>query len=203
MKRLSSSLALFCVVLLSACSAKKGTESSIETVRDSAYRSSTPPSLTVMTMVNNRTGRGGHTALAVNASQRVIFDPAGSFRDPRVVERQDVIYGVSDAILHGYKSSHARKTHRVVSQEILVSAQTAELALQRVMQHGAVPSAYCANSTSTLLTGIPGFENIKTTMFPENLMKQVAKMPNVRTTELIENDSGKVSDAIKNKPVTQ
>jgi hypothetical protein len=153
--------------------------------------------LTIFTMVNNRTGRGGHTALMVNGSQRVIFDPAGSFRDSRVAERGDVIYGVTPGWLQAYKSAHARVTHHVVSQEIQVSAEQAELALSLVQGNGAVRGAFCAQATTGILTQIDGFEGIQRTFFPENLMEQVAALPDVTTTKLYEDDAGNVVDAVR------
>ncbi len=54
------------------------------TIAAVAYREPGPATLTLYTMVNNRTGKGGHSSLMINASQRVIFDPAGSFYADRI-----------------------------------------------------------------------------------------------------------------------
>nr|WP_238935797.1 hypothetical protein [Sulfitobacter mediterraneus] len=148
-------------------------------------------------MVNNRTGSGGHTALMVNGSQRVIFDPAGSFRDPRVTERGDVLYGVTPGWLQAYKSAHARSTYHVVSQEFVVTPEQAEKALRLVQANGAVPGAFCANATTGILSQIDGFEGVKQTFYPVKLMEQIESFPGVRTTRLYENDAGDVIDAVK------
>nr|WP_238936757.1 hypothetical protein [Sulfitobacter mediterraneus] len=148
-------------------------------------------------MVNNRTGSGGHTALMVNGSQRVIFDPAGSFRDPRVTERGDVLYGVTPGWLQAYKSAHARSTYHVVSQEFVVTPEQAEKALRLVQANGAVPGAFCANATTAILSQIEGFEGVKQTFYPVKLMEQIESFPGVRTTRLYENDEGDVIDAVK------
>lgn len=189
--------ALVVAALLAACSVDNSPDSPPEVVAAAAYRHDAPPSLTVFTMVNNRTGSGGHTALMVNGSQRVIFDPAGSFRDPRVVERGDVLYGITPGWLAAYKSAHAREAFHVVSQEIPVTAAQAEQALRLVQANGAVPGAFCTNATTGLLSRIDGFEGINRTFYPVKLMEQIDRLPNVTTTRLFEDDSGNVVDAVR------
>ncbi len=201
MKRLI--VCLSCLVLIAGCSNKSGVEDSLEEVRAVAFQSAEPPSLTVFTMINNRTGRGGHTALMVNGSQRVIFDPAGSFRNDQMVERGDVIYGITPGWLLAYRSAHARESHHVVSQEIRVSPEQAELALRLVQANGSVPGAFCAQSTTAILQQIPGFEGIDRTFYPERLMQQIAGYPNITTTKLYEDDSGKPVDAARAAQLAQ
>lgn len=201
MKRLTA--LTVALVLLAGCAADTGSDSPPEAVAAAAFRSAEPPSLTLFTMVNNRTGSGGHTALMVNGSQRVIFDPAGSFRDSRVVERGDVLYGITPAWEQAYKSAHARESFHVVSQTIPVSAAEAEKALRLVQTNGAVPGAFCAQSTTGILAQLDGFGSIRSTFFPVNLMEQFATLPNVTTTKLFENDSGDVIDAVRAAQLAQ
>lgn len=182
--------------MLSACSGTDYDQATPEEVDAAAYRPDGPPSMTLITVVNNRTGAGGHTALLVSGNQQVIFDPAGSFRDERVAVRGDVIYGVSPAWFNAYKSAHARASHHVVSQTIPLTPEQAETALQLVQRNGVVAPAFCANATSSLMKNIPGFENISTTFYPANLMDQVATRPDVATDRLYENDAGGVVDGI-------
>jgi hypothetical protein len=188
-------LALACVV--AGCSVDNSPDSSPAAVAAAAYRAEGPPTLTVFTMVNNRTGNGGHSSILVNASQQVIFDPAGSFRDPVLVERGDVLFGMTPGRIKSYKSAHARSTFHVVSQEIPVTAAQAERALQLVLANGAVPGAYCTQATTGILSQIPGFENIQRTFYPVKFMEQVATLPGVKTTRLYENDEGDVIDAVR------
>ena len=195
MKRILAALAV--ISALVGCSVDNSPDSSQEIVAAAAYRHDAPPSLTIMTMVNNRTGSGGHTALMVNGSQRVIFDPAGSFRDPRLVERGDVLYGVTPGWLSAYRSAHAREAFHVVSQEIPVTAAQAEQALRLVQANGSVPGAFCTNATTGILSSIDGFEAINRTFFPVKLMQQIETLPNVTTTRLFENDQGDVIDALR------
>ena len=195
MKRLLIGLAV--VGLIAGCATDNSPDSPPEVVAAAAFRADGPKTLTVFTMVNNRTGSGGHTALMVKGSQTVIFDPAGSFRDPRVVERGDVLYGMSPNWVTAYKSAHARDTYHVVSQEIPVTAAQAERALQLVVSNGAVPGAYCANATTGIVSKIEGFENVQQTFYPIKFMEQVATLPGVKTTKYYENDAGDVVDAVR------
>ena len=183
-------LSLTLVGLLAACAADQSPDAAPEAAAAAAFREGGQKTLTVLTMVNNRTGSGGHTALVVKGSQTVIFDPAGSFRDPRLVERGDVLYGMTPGWIRAYKSAHARSTYHVVSQEIPVSDAQAEQALRLVMTNGSVPGAYCANATTGILAQVDGFSGIQRTFYPVNFMEQVATLPNVRTTKLYENDNG-------------
>ncbi|SFG66494.1 hypothetical protein [Sulfitobacter dubius] len=185
------------VGVLAGCSVDQSPDSPPDVVARAAYRSSEPPSLTLMTMVNNRTGSGGHTALMVNGSQRVIFDPAGSFRDARLVERGDVLYGVTPGWLQAYKSAHARSTFHVVTQEIQVTPAVAERALQLVTTHGAVPGAFCASATSGILGEIPSFQNVGSTFYPVKLQERFEALPGVTTTKYYEDDEGDVIDALR------
>lgn len=195
MKRLLIGLAVAAIV--AGCAADNSPDSTPEAVAAAAFREVGPKSLTIFTMINNRTGGGGHTALLVKGSQTVIFDPAGSFRDPRVTERGDVLYGMSPSWLQSYKSAHARSTFHVVSQEIMVTPEQAERALQLVQSNGAVSGAYCANSTTAILRQIQGFEDIKQTFYPAKFMDQIASRPGVKTTKYYENDEGDVIDAVR------
>jgi len=147
--------------------------------------------------VNNRTGKGGHSAMKVKASQTVIFDPAGSYRHKKIAERGDVIFGVRPWLEQSYKSAHARSTYHVVSQEVPLSDAQAEQVLQLVLSNGAVPASYCANATTGILTQVDAFSGLERTFFPTNLMDQVSRMPGVKTTRYYENDNGDIDDGVR------
>jgi hypothetical protein len=200
-KRLLIGLAV--AALVAGCAADNSPDSPPEAVAAAAFREGGPKSITVFTMVNNRTGSGGHTAMMVKGSQTVIFDPAGSFRDERVVERGDVLYGMSPNWVRSYKSAHARSTYHVVSQEIIVTPEQAERALQLVQSNGAVPGAYCANSTTAILSQVDGFQDIQHTFYPLKFMEQMAARPGVKTTKYYENDEGDVIDAVNAKKLAK
>ncbi|MFC6583145.1 hypothetical protein [Sulfitobacter aestuariivivens] len=188
---------LLAAVLLAACSVDQSPDAPDNRVAAAAFRDTGPKTLTIMTMVNNRTGSGGHTSMLIKGSQSVLFDPAGSFRAPSVVERGDVIFGASPGLVRAYKSSHARASHHVVTQEIPVTDAQAEQALQLAVNYGAVPGAFCANATTDILRQVQGFSSVNRTYYPVKFMEQVATFPGVRTSRLYENDAGDVIDAVR------
>lgn len=166
----------------------KDSSASDEVIARAAYRHDGPPALTLYTMVNNRTGAGAHTSLMINASQRVIFDPAGSVRHSRIPERGDVLYGITPMIEDIYVRAHARETYHAVIQHIDVPAAVAEKALRLAQSNGAVAQAQCAKVTSGLIAQLPGFEAIKVTWYPKKLSEQFGALPGVSTRELWEDD---------------
>lgn len=172
------------VAALSACGSGRPTAplSEISAVR---YTDPSPPSLTLITSIRTLAGVGAHSALMVNGAQRVIFDPAGSFRAtingrPAGPQRGDVIYGVTPAVLKAYIGFQSAPGFHVVTITIPVSAAEADLALRKVEHHGWVSMAFCADANSTLLTSLPGFKKLHTTMFPRAFMREVAKLPGVK-----------------------
>ncbi|WP_425100929.1 hypothetical protein [Tropicibacter sp. S64] len=166
-----------------------GVDSTPEQVAAAAYRHDGPPSLTLYTMINNRSGSGAHTSLMINASQRVVFDPAGSVRLSAVPEIGDVLYGITPRVKDFYERAHARKTYHVRIQTIQVSPEVAEMALRLAQQSGPVAQARCAASTSELLQKLPGFQSISTTWYPNKLADQFARFPGVTDRALYENDA--------------
>ena len=165
-------------------------------VAEVTYRAPGPDTLTIFTMVSNRTGKGAHSAVMINASQRVIFDPAGSFVNERVPEQEDVLYGITPAVLAGYKSAHARSTFHVVSQTFEVTPEQAAIALRLATTNGAVARAFCTSATTDLLRAVPGFGDINQTMFPTKLMEQLASRPGVVEEKYFEDDEGGIVEGI-------
>lgn len=130
-----------------------------------------PRSLTLYTVISTETGSGGHTALKVNGSEQVLFDPAGTFRMPTAPERNDVIYGFTPRVEAVYVDYHARETFNLVRQEIIVPPEVAEQALREVQQYGAVPKAQCSLAVSRILRRLPGFEGFGVSYWPKSTMK--------------------------------
>ncbi|UWQ42156.1 hypothetical protein K3718_03440 [Leisingera aquaemixtae] len=175
---------------LAGCAAPQQPNADAETLARVAYRHPGPPALTLYTMINNRTGRGGHTSLMINASERVIFDPAGSFYASVVPERDDVIHGITPAVEKAYRGAHARSTYHVVIQRIEVTPEQAEKAYRLALSNGRVPGAFCALATIGILQQVPGFESLDRTFYPEKLAEQFGQLPGVVTERYYENDSG-------------
>lgn len=132
------------------------------------YGDGSPPSLTLFTVVSTKNGSGGHASLLVNGSERVLFDPAGTFRMPTAPERNDVIHGFSPRVETVYIDYHARETFDIIKQEIVVSPQVAEMALREVKAYGAVPKAQCSLAVSRILKRLPGFEGFPVGYFPNS-----------------------------------
>ena len=176
-------LALFA---LSACGADHKWASD-EAVAKAQYVAEPPRSITLFTVVSTRNGSGAHSGLLINASQQVMFDPAGTWYHPYLPERNDVHYGVTPRMISFYIDYHARETYNVIEQTVMVSPEIAELVKQRAEAYGAVPKAQCSNSVSSILGGVPGFESVRNTWFPNKLSEAFGKLPGV-TTKLITDD---------------
>ncbi|MDZ4134002.1 MAG: hypothetical protein U1D06_00195, partial [Paracoccaceae bacterium] len=82
MGRLFACLAL--VLTLSACGTAEPIWATDEAVARARYVSTEPPSITLYTVQATRDGSGAHAALLINGSQRVIFDPAGTWHHPQL-----------------------------------------------------------------------------------------------------------------------
>ncbi|SMC65468.1 hypothetical protein [Primorskyibacter flagellatus] len=190
-------LVVMASVLLSACGAHQAGNAPPEVVSQARYVHSGPPALTLFTMVNNRTGAGGHSSLMINGSQRVIFDPAGSVRHETVPERNDVLYGITPGVADFYTRAHARATHHVVVQRIVVSPEVAERALQLAISNGSVGQAQCALSVSAILRQLPGFQGVKSTWFPVKLSESFGQVPGVVTERFYEYDDEDKSVALR------
>lgn len=157
-------------------------------VQRAIYRHDAPPSITVITVVSNRSGSGGHSALLINGTQRLIFDPAGTWYHPQIPERNDVHFGMKDAAVAFYKDYHARETWHVVSHEIPVSSEVAAQAIALVKGYGAVPKAFCAQANGDVLSQLPGFEDAPKSFSPLALMKYADSRPGV-TRDVFYDDS--------------
>ena len=94
-------------------------------VAAAAYKNNQPSSVTLLTMINYTTGTGGHSALIINSSERILFDPAGTFKHPQIPERHDVYFGINEQALERYIDFHARPTIHVVMQRVKIDPETA------------------------------------------------------------------------------
>lgn len=146
-----------------------------------------PSSITLFTVISNRNDSGAHSGLLINGSERVIFDPAGTWHHPRLPERNDVHFGMTDRMVAFYIDYHARETFRVMEQTVVVPRAVADQVMQRAKAYGAVPKAHCANAISSVLGGVPGFEGISNTFFPNKLAQSFGRLPGV-TTKIITDD---------------
>lgn len=183
MRRILLSLSL--LFALAGCAEKVWAPD--EAVTQARYVHPGPPTITLFTVVNNNNGQGGHAALMINGSERVLFDPAGTWYHPHIPERNDVHYGITDPTVDFYIDYHARITWRVYRHDIVVSPEVAERAIHLVQEYGAVPKAMCTASVTAVLRQLPGFESIPSTLFPNTAMKAFMKLPGV-TEEVFYDD---------------
>ena len=163
---------------LAACGADN-IFASDEAVRAARFVSDEPPSITLFTVIGIPKGEGGHSALMINGSQRVIFDPAGSWNHPRIPERHDVLYGITPNFKKFYVDYHARSTYWVAEDRVPVSLATADAAIRSAEQQGAVSKSFCAVGTGEVLRRVPGFQGAPTGFSPLRLRDWFRTLPGV------------------------
>jgi hypothetical protein len=157
-------------------------------VQRAVYVYDGPSSVTLYTVINNRTGESGHTAVMVNGYQRVMWDPAGTWWNPASPERNDVHYGISPRMEEIYVDYHARVTWRVVIQEVPVSRSTANGLIAAFEGNGAAGKATCALVTSRILQQYPEFASVHTTWYPKKLMEYFDALPGMTKSVVYDDD---------------
>lgn len=190
---------------LSACGADN-IWAADEAVRRAAYVSPEPSSITLLTVIGIPRGQGGHSALMINGSQRVIFDPAGTWNHPSIPERHDVLYGITPNFRAFYIDYHARSTYWVAEDTVPVSRRVADLAIARVQAHGAVNKSFCAVATGQVLRSLPGFEGAPSGFSPIKLRDWFLTLPNVTSRQHRDGDPANNHDVLlqqKNGRITR
>lgn len=172
-----------------------------EAVARARYHSDEPPSITLYTIVRKRGREGEHSGVLINGSERVIFDPAGSWYNDAAPERNDVHFGMTPTMVRYYIDFHARPTYDVYEQKVFVSPEVAELALQRAKSNGAAAKAMCGRNVSDVLYGLPGFESVRPSFFPGSIMREFANLPGVETTLYQDADTPEAPDPVATRIV--
>ncbi|MEX0970096.1 MAG: hypothetical protein WD046_06595 [Paracoccaceae bacterium] len=184
-------LALVLLAGLSACATNRttATQAEITAVR---HVETAPPFVALLTMVNSKSDFGEHSALVINGSQMVIYDPAGSFEEGRVglVRAEDVLYGVTPDLVGYYNSYHARHGYYVRMQQVNISPEEADALIAGVQARGAVSQLQCGTAVSDVLNDLPRFSTIRTTILPGGIMRRMAQIEGVESTDIVESDSG-------------
>lgn len=153
-----------------------------EAVARATYVPPGPATVTVITSTNTRMDSGAHTGLLIDGAQRLLFDPAGSWFNPGIPERNDVLFGMTPEYLDLYVAFQSNGVFEVTMQTVTVSPEVARQLSQVVQSYGAVPPSQCSRSISRILSTTPGFESIRPSYFPTALLNQMAEIPGVRTT---------------------
>ena len=170
-------LALAMALGLSACA--DNVYAPDEAVARARFVSDEPPSITLFTVIGIPKGEGAHSALMINGSQRVIYDPAGSWQHPAIPERHDTLYGITDNFRRFYIDYHARETYWVAEDRILVSREVADAAIRAAEANGASMKSFCTFETVAVLRRVPGFEGAPSTMQPLKLRAWFQTLPGV------------------------
>jgi hypothetical protein len=147
-----------------------------------------PPSITLFTVVRKSSGEGAHSGLMIDGSQRVLYDPAGTWYHPTVPERYDLHYGITPRMKAFYIDYHARETYDVIEQRVYVSPEIAELAIRRAAAQGASNKAFCSNNVSSILRDIPGFETVRRGLFPMRISNAFGRLPGVTRKTHVDGD---------------
>ncbi len=149
-----------------------------------------PASVSLITMVNAKSEFGEHSALLINGSQQIIYDPAGSFRHTELPRRDDVVYGITPRFADYYNSYHARFGYYVKVQTLEISVEQADAMIAAAQARGHVPKLFCATAITDVLNDFPQFADIPVSFFPGAIMKRVARIDAVDTVIIRENDIG-------------
>lgn len=158
-------------------------------VAQARYVAQGPAMVTLITVQSTDTGSGAHTGLMISGSERVVFDPAGSFRLSTAPERNDLHYGITPRVLDVYLDYHARETYGVLLQDLTVTRAEADALIAQAAAYGAVPKAQCALSISRILRTQPRFESVNATYFPNAVASAFAALPGVEARVVTDDDA--------------
>ncbi len=183
--------ALLGAVILSGCEVYE--PASPQMIARARYESAEPPSVTLVSMVKASSGRSAHSALLINGSERVLFDPAGTFKHPDLPRAGDIHYGMTPKYVEYYERYHARFSHFVESQTVPVSRETADRIIANARAEGKSFKMTCSLATADVLRDVPPFTSVRSSWFPETLREDFARIPGVTETFRYETDIGKNS----------
>jgi hypothetical protein len=185
----SASMAALATLLLAGCEVYQA--ASPEDIERARYVSDEPPSVTLISMVSNSTGRSAHSALLINGSERVLYDPAGTFQHPDLPRRGDIHYGITPRYLDYYERYHARFSHFVHTQTVQVSRATADQVLANAQAEGKTLKMLCAGSVTGALHPVEPFTHVRWTLSPEGVREDFAQIAGVVDDYVYEVDVGK------------
>jgi hypothetical protein len=162
-----------------------------EEVARARYVSPEPPSVTLLSMVDTASGRSAHSALLINGSQQVLYDPAGTFSHPEVPRRGDIHYGMTPRYVDYYERYHARYDHYVQAQKVDISRASADRLIANAQAEGKALKTHCALAVADVLEPVPPFQEVRHSFFPEAVREDFARIAGVETRYVYETDIGK------------
>ncbi|MBK5928932.1 hypothetical protein, partial [Rhodobaculum claviforme] len=143
-----------------------------------------PAEVTLLTVFNSRTDMGDHAALLITGSQRVIYDPAGSFDLDGVPRRHDVLYGVSPAVEQVYFGYHARATHHIMAQTLPLARAEADALIAEAEARAPATAGFCAIRAGSVLRTLPALAGLSSSPFPRTLSASFGAHPGVTTRRI-------------------
>ena len=150
------------------------------------YVAEGPATIMLITSINGRSDAGAHSALVINGSERVLYDPAGSWelKNGMAPERDDMHYGMFPAALDKYMAFQSNGIFYATQQTLVVPLAIADQAIAEAKAQGSTPAALCSHSVSTVLGKLPGFEGLSVAFFPKAISQAFAKLPGVVETRI-------------------
>ena len=176
-------------LFVAGCAGNSGTAPTAE-ISAAQFNNPDPAFVSLITMVNSNSEIGAHSALLLNGSQQIIYDPAGSFRHSELPRRDDVVYGITPRFADYYNSYHARFGYYVKVQTLDISREQADAMIAAAQARGHVGKLFCATAVADVMNDFPQFANIPVTFFPGAIMKRVARIDAVDTVVISEDDIG-------------
>lgn len=170
--------ALLLAAGLQACT-RDNVWSSDEAVAQARYVDPGPSSITLFTSINTRNQTGAHAGLLINGSERVLYDPAGSWEVASAPERHDLRYGMTPGHLASYVSFQGTAPFEVTLQTVYVTREVADRAIAAAQAHGAANKAACTIAIATVLSDVPGFQGLPQTYFPKVMSRAFDDLPGV------------------------
>ncbi|MEI6097393.1 MAG: hypothetical protein WCS20_03645 [Alphaproteobacteria bacterium] len=171
---------LLAVLSLVACTRDHIMASDAEVAR-ARYVDPNPASITLLTSFNTRTKAGVHSALLINGSQRVLYDPAGNWAHPAAPERNDLHYGMTPQFLALYADFQGTAPFELLQQTIFVTPEVADQVIRNSIAHGSANKAACTNAIGQILRPVPGFESLPRTLFPKRMSVAFGRLPGVQS----------------------
>ena len=154
------------------------------------YVSPEPPSVTLMSMVNEKSGKSEHAGILINGSQQVLYDPAGTFTHPDLPRAGDIHYGMTPRYVDYYERYHARFDYFVEAQKVPVSRAAADQLIANAQAEGQRMKMTCSLAAADVLRPVPPFTGVRYSLFPEALRRDFEKIPGVTDSYVYENDVG-------------
>ncbi len=148
-----------------------------------------PPSTTLV-LAEHKGGSGAvHAALIVTGSERLIYDPSGSFTHPDTRRYGDVVYGASDEIVELFALHNADRNHDAVMRTIALESDEAEILLNSARTHGGAMPGFCAKSVASVLRSVPRFASMRDTFWPSNVQQDFENVSPVEIRSVSDTDS--------------